>query len=82
MLPTKEQLTQHLSDKMTKQDIEKIYEITYQKVIQHTKRYKLNPNELRQVNKFIVYEHWLNNEVVYVGCGVWYRCRRIYIGGA
>ncbi|MGG3671325.1 hypothetical protein COL28_29160 [Bacillus thuringiensis] len=78
MLPTKEQLIQHLSDKMTNQDIAKIYDITFQKVIQLIKKYKIDPNELRKVNKFIVYEHWLNNEVVYVGSGVWYRCRRIY----
>lgn len=24
------------------------------------------PNELRKVDKYIVYEHWLNNEVVYI----------------
>ncbi|WP_144505914.1 hypothetical protein [Bacillus mycoides] len=76
MLPTKEQLIQYLYDKMTNQDIAKIYDITFQKVIQLIKKYKLNPDELRKVNKFIVYEHWLNNEVVYVGSGVWYRCRR------
>ncbi|ATI51064.1 hypothetical protein CPZ32_12190 [Bacillus cereus] len=78
MLLTKEQLIQHLSDKMTNQDIAKIYDITFQKVIQLIKKYKINPNELRKVNKYTVYEHWLNNEVVYVGSGVWYRCRRIY----
>ncbi|EJR98191.1 hypothetical protein [Bacillus mycoides] len=78
MLPTKEQLIQYLSNKMTNQDIAKIYDITFQKVIQLIKKYKVDPNELRKVNKFIVYEHWLNNEVVYVGSGVWYRCRRIY----
>lgn len=76
MLPTKEQLIQHLSDKMTNQDIAKVYDITFQKVIQFIKKYKINPNELRKVNKYIVYEHWLNNEVVYVGSGIWYRCRR------
>ncbi|PGL29741.1 hypothetical protein CN930_28820 [Bacillus cereus] len=78
MLPTKEQLIQHLSDKMTNQDIAKIYDINFQKVIQLIKKYKINPNELRKVNRYTVYEHWLNNEVVYVGSGVWYRCRRIY----
>ncbi|HDX9625809.1 TPA: hypothetical protein ROY26_004956 [Bacillus anthracis] len=78
MLPTKEELIRHLSDKMTNQDIAKIYDITFQKVIQLIKKYKINPNELRKVNKCTVYEHWLNNEVVYVGSGVWYRCRRIY----
>ncbi|MGH0797642.1 hypothetical protein CN374_16155 [Bacillus cereus] len=76
MLPTKEQLIQHLSDKMTNQDIAKVYDITFQKVIQFIKKYKINPNELRKVNKYIVYEHWLNNEVVCVGSGIWYRCRR------
>ncbi|EJR31157.1 hypothetical protein [Bacillus mycoides] len=78
MLPTKEQLIQYLSDKMTNQDIAKMYDITFQKVIQLIKKYKINPNELRKVNKYTVYEHWLNHEVVYVGSGVWYRCRRIY----
>lgn len=63
---------------MTNQDIAKIYDITFQKVIQLIKKYKIDPNELRKVNKYIVYEHWLNNEIVYVGSGVWYRCRRIY----
>lgn len=53
---------------MTNQDIAKIYDITFQKVIQLIKKYKIDPNELRKVNKFIVY----------VGSGVWYRCRRIY----
>jgi uncharacterized protein (DUF433 family) len=76
LLPTKEQLIQHLSDKMTNQDIAKIYGITFQKIIQLIKKYGINPNELRKVNKYIVYEHWLNGEVVYVGSGVWYRCRR------
>lgn len=78
LLPTKEQLIQYLSDKMTNQDIAKIYDITFQKVIQLIKKYKIDPNELRKVNKYIVYEHWLNSEVVYIGSGVWYRCRRIY----
>lgn len=78
LLPAKEQLIQYLSDKMTNQDIAKIYDITFQKVIQLIKKYKIDPNEIRKVNKYIVYEHWLNSEVVYVGSGVWYRCRRIY----
>jgi len=78
LLPAKEQLIQYLSNKMTNQDIAKIYDITFQKVIQLIKKYKIDPNELRKVNKYIVYEHWLNSEVVYVGSGVWYRCRRIY----
>jgi hypothetical protein len=76
MLPTKEQLVQHLSDKMTNQDIAKKYGTTYQKIIQIIIRMKLDPNVLRKVNKLVVYEHWLNDEVVYVGSGVWYRCRR------
>lgn len=54
MLPTKKQLIVHLSEKMTNQDIAKIYGTTFQKIIQN----------------------WLNNEVVYVGSGAWYRCRR------
>jgi hypothetical protein len=41
-----------------------------------SKKFELNPNALRKINKFIVYEHWLDDEVVYVGSGVWYRCRR------
>ncbi|PEW48944.1 hypothetical protein CN431_08445 [Bacillus cereus] len=78
MLPTKEELIRHLSEKMTNKDIAKIYDVTFQKVIQLIKKYKINPSELRKVNKYIVYEHWLNKEVVYIGSGVWYRCRRIY----
>ncbi|WP_273123943.1 hypothetical protein [Bacillus weihaiensis] len=61
---------------MTNQDIAKIYGASYQKIIQLIKRYELNPNELRKVDKQIVYEHWFNEEVVYVGSGVWYRCSR------
>ncbi|HWK21655.1 MAG TPA: hypothetical protein VNS08_01370 [Ureibacillus sp.] len=76
MLPTKEQLIQHLSDKMTNQDIATIYNITFQKVLQLIRKYKLNQKELRKVDKYIVYEHWLNGEVIFVGSGVWYRCRR------
>jgi hypothetical protein len=76
ILLTKEQLIQHLSAKMTNQDIAKIYGITFQKVIQLIIMYKLNPNVLRRVNKFVVYEQWFDKEVVYVGSGVWYRCRR------
>ncbi|MBU8908978.1 hypothetical protein [Desertibacillus haloalkaliphilus] len=76
MLPNKMQLIEHLSNKMTNQDIAKIYGTTFQKIIHIIKKYDLNPNELRKVNKYIVYEHWLNGEVVYVGSGVWYRCRR------
>lgn len=76
MLPTKKELIQHLSDKMTNQDIANIYGVTYQKIIQLIKKYGINPNELRKVNNYIVYEHWNDGEVVYVGSGVWYRCRR------
>ena len=76
MYPTKNELIHFLSDKMTNQDIAKIYGTSYQKIIQLIKKYKLNPNKLRKVDKFIVYEHWYEGEVVYVGSGVWYRCRR------
>ncbi|WP_286166179.1 hypothetical protein [Peribacillus frigoritolerans] len=75
-MPTKEQLKRHLIDKMTNQDIAVIYETSFQKIIQLIKKFDLNPNSLRKVNNFIVYEHWLGEEVVYVGSGVWYRCRR------
>lgn len=61
---------------MTNQDIAKIYGTTFQKIIQLIKKYDLNSNELRQVNKYIVYEHWFNGEIYYIGSGVWYRCRR------
>ncbi|MBY6053428.1 hypothetical protein [Cytobacillus firmus] len=76
MLPNKEQLIEHLSNKMINQDIAKIYGTTFQKIIHLLKKYDLNPNELRKVSKYIVYEHYLNGEFVYVGSGVWYRCRR------
>lgn len=76
MLPTKVELEQHLLNKMTNQDIAKIYGESFQKIIQVVKKYNLNPNELRRVDKYIVYEHWLDNEVIYVGSGVWYRARR------
>jgi hypothetical protein len=76
MLPTKEELERHLIDKMANQDIAKIYGTTFQKIIQLIKKYKLNPNELRKIDQYIVYEHWFDEEVVYVGSGVWYRCRR------
>ncbi|WDM33684.1 hypothetical protein J8N01_25950 [Priestia megaterium] len=76
MLPTKEELIEYLSNKMTNQDIAKIYGITFQKIIQLIKKHGLNPNELRKVNKYTVYLHLLNDEIVYVGSGVWYRCRR------
>ena len=73
---TKEKLIEHLSNKMTNQDIANVYGITFQKVIQLIKKYSLDPNELRKVNKYTVYLHLLDHEVVYVGSGVWYRCRR------
>jgi hypothetical protein len=76
MLPTKEELEHHLLDKMTNQDIATIYGVTFQKIIQLVKKYGLNRDELRKTDKYIVYEHLLNDEVVYVGSGVWYRCRR------
>lgn len=76
MLPRKEELIEHLSNKMTNQDIARIYGTTFQKIIQLIKKHDLNPNELRRVNKYTVYLHLLNNQVVYVGSGVWYRCRR------
>ncbi|WHY87577.1 hypothetical protein QNH39_07035 [Neobacillus novalis] len=76
VLPNKKQLVQHLSDKMTNQDIANIYGTSFQKIIQLIKKYQINSNELRKVNNYIVYEHWNKGEVVYVGSGVWYRCRR------
>ncbi|MGG1272531.1 hypothetical protein ABE272_19205 [Priestia aryabhattai] len=76
MLPRKEELIEYLSNKMTNQDISRIYGTTFQKIIQLIKKHDLNPNELRRVNKYTVYLHLLNNQVVYVGSGVWYRCRR------
>ncbi|MDG0062114.1 hypothetical protein [Priestia sp. P5] len=76
MLPTRGDLIEHLSNKMTNQDIAKIYGITFQKIIQLIKKHNLNPNELRKINKYTVYLHLLNNEIIYVGSGVWYRCRR------
>ena len=76
MLPTKEQLIRQLQDKMTNQDIAKIYGTTFQKITPLVKKYDLNSDELRKVEKYIVYEHWYEDEVVYVGSGAWYRCRR------
>jgi len=73
---SKKQLIEYLSNRMTNQDIANIYGITFQKVIQLIKKYNLKPDELRKVNKYTVYLHLLNGEVVYVGSGVWYRCRR------
>lgn len=76
MLPTKKQLIEHLSDKMTNEDIARIYGFSFQKIIHLIKKYNLDPNKLRKTDKYVVYEHWLGGEVVYVGSGVWYRCRR------
>ena len=76
MYPTKKELIHYLSDKMTNQDIARMYGTSYQKIIQLIKKHRLNPNKLRKVDKYIVYEHWYEGEVVYVGSGVWYRCRR------
>ncbi|MED3983483.1 hypothetical protein P4646_05260 [Peribacillus simplex] len=76
MLPTKQQLMEHLLDKMTNQDIAKIYGTTFQKVQQLIKKYDLKPKELRKDDHYIVYEHWLDGKVIYVGSGLWYRCRR------
>ncbi|WP_347941363.1 hypothetical protein AAEY33_03965 [Peribacillus simplex] len=61
---------------MTNEDIAKLYRVSYQKIIQLIKKYNLNPSKLRKVDTFIVYEHWIDGEVVYVGSGQWYRCRR------
>lgn len=61
---------------MTNQDIANIYNVSFQKIQQLIKKYGLNQEELRKVNNYIVYEHWLKGEVVYIGIGVWYRCRR------
>lgn len=76
MYPTKTELLHYLSLKMRNQDIAKEYGIHFQKVIQLIKKNQLNPNELRKTDKFIVYEHRYKNKVVYVGSGLWYRCRR------
>lgn len=76
MLPTKEELKQHLLEKMTNQDIAKIYGTNFQKVQQLIKKYNLNQDKLRKVDKQTVYLHLIGGEVVYVGSGNWYRCRR------
>jgi len=76
MLPTKKVLEQHLLNKMTNKDIAKIYGTSFQRIIQLIKDYNLNPNKLRKSEIYIVYEHWLDNKVVYVGSGGWYRARR------
>ena len=76
MYPTKTELIQFLSEKMRNQDIAKEYGLHFQKIIQLIKKHKLNPEELRKTDKFIVYEHHFKNKVVYVGSGLWYRCRR------
>lgn len=76
MLPTKEELKQLLRDKMTNQDIASIYGVTFQKIIQLVKKYELDANKLRKIDKQIVYEHRFDGQVVYVGSGTWYRMRR------
>lgn len=76
MLPNKQQLIQHLIDKMTNQDIAKIYGATFQKVQQLIKKYNLNQDNLRKIDKQTVYLHLIGEEVIYVGSGNWYRCRR------
>ncbi|WP_214710125.1 MULTISPECIES: hypothetical protein [unclassified Exiguobacterium] len=76
MFPSKESLEQYLKEKMTNEDIAKIYGLSFQKVIGLIKKYQLDPNELRQTDQYIVYLHREDGEVVYVGSGVWYRMRR------
>ncbi len=76
MLPTQQQLMKHLKDKLTNQDIATMYGTTFQKIIQLIQRNQLNPDDLRKVDKYIVYEHWIDQEVIYVGSGLWYRSRR------
>ncbi|WP_315632687.1 hypothetical protein [Rossellomorea yichunensis] len=76
MFPTKDELKLHFANKMTNQDVAKKYGISFQKVIQLGKEYELEPGKLRETNKYVVYEHWHNEEVVYVGSGLWYRARR------
>ncbi|MED4403721.1 hypothetical protein [Metabacillus fastidiosus] len=55
---------------MVSQDIVHIYNVSFQKIQQLIKRYGLSQKELRKVNYYIVYEHWLDGEVVYIGSGV------------
>ncbi|MEK4966374.1 hypothetical protein MKX29_01490 [Cytobacillus sp. FSL R7-0696] len=76
MFPTKDELKLHFANKMTNQDVAKKYGISFQKVIQLGMEYELEPGKLRKTNEYVVYEHWHNEEVVYVGCGLWYRARR------
>lgn len=64
MLPSKEDLKQHLLDKMTNQDIAKIYGTTFQKVQQLIKKCNLKPVKLRNVYKQTVYLHLIKGEVV------------------
>lgn len=61
---------------MTNQDIASQHGVTFQKVQQLIKTNGLNANELRRVDKYIVYLHLIDGEVVYVGSGKWYRMRR------
>lgn len=76
LYPTKTELIHYLSLKMRNQDIAKEYGLHFQKVIQLIKKHQLDPNMLRKTDKFIVYEHHYKNKVIYVGSGLWYRCRR------
>lgn len=76
LYPTKTELIHYLSLKMRNQDIAKEYGLHFQKVIQLIKKHQLDPNVLRKTDKFIVYEHHHKNKVIYVGSGLWYRCRR------
>ncbi|WEG12241.1 hypothetical protein PU629_19305 [Pullulanibacillus sp. KACC 23026] len=76
MLPTKKQLVKHLSGKMTNQEIAKIYGVPFQKITDLIKQYNFDADKLRRTNMYTVYEHLLDGDVVYVGSGLWYRCRR------
>lgn len=70
MFPSKESLEQYLKEKMTNEDIAKIYGLSFQKVIGLIKKYQLDPNQLRRTDQYIVYLHREDGEVVYVGSGV------------
>lgn len=76
MLPTKEELIMHLKDKMTNEDIARIYNTSFQKIIALIQKYGLDANKLRETDKYIVYAHIYEGKVIYIGSGVWYRCRR------
>lgn len=76
MLPTKEELINHLKDKMTNEDIARLYNTSFQKIIALIHKYELNADEIRETEKYIVYAHIYEGKVIYIGSGVWYRCRR------